>query len=603
MTRCEVEMLKLKDLKKNKDFLLIRRVFKYLRPYKGRLGLAFVLILGGIGTGLAGPVFWGRILDGLFENNLEGALHNIFYSLVTGILTFILSYFQSYIFSSLNQNIIFDLKKDMYKALLNLPVQAYDLTDSGELMSRLHGDAAEVANTITGTLLNGVVDILRLAATGMAVLAISGRLAMIIAVSFPLSYFIAYKAGKKIRVCNKHLSELNDKYYSNTGGAIWGIREVKSLGIKGEMLASFTRLAVSLKEKLISIQLVGSMAQLMLNSVNTLVQAAITIAGGVLVVSGALHIQFFIACYTYSGQLTGSLSNISRVGLSLQQIMNSLERIFLLVDGLGYPPESFGNKVKADICGNIRFENVSFAYSGGQKVLDKVTLDIPEGRRTALVGSSGSGKTTLFNLLLRFYQPSSGRVLVDGMDLQEMSEEALREHISVVRQEPYLFTMSIRDNLLLANPGATRQQIETACKRAYIHDFIESLPLKYDSLLGENGINLSGGQRQRIAIARALIKKSKIILFDEATSSLDNESQFFISKAINEISGACTVVIIAHRLSTIIQADVIYVMDKGGIAGQGCHSSLINENCVYRKLYRAEVELMDDSSKEEVLKG
>ncbi len=596
-------MLKLKDLKKNKDFLLIRRVFKYLRPYKGRLGLAFVLILGGIGTGLAGPVLWGRILDGLFEKNLEGALHNIFYSLVTGLLTFILSYFQSYIFSSLNQNIIFDLKKDMYKALLNLPVQAYDLTDSGELMSRLHGDAAEVANTITGTLLNGVVDILRLLATGMAVLAISGRLAMIIAVSFPVSYFIAHKAGKKIRAGNKQLSELNDKYYSNTGGAIWGIREVKSLGIKGEMLASFTRLAVSLKEKLISIQLVGSMAQLMLNSVNTLVQAAITIAGGVLVVSGALHIQFFIACYTYSGQLTGSLSNISRVGLSLQQIMNSLERIFLLVDGLGYPPESFGNKAKTDICGNIRFENVSFAYAGGQKVLDKVSLDIPAGGRTAVVGCSGSGKTTLFNLLLRFYQPSSGRILVDGMDLQEMGEEALREHVSVVRQEPYLFTMSIRDNLLLANPRATRQQIETACKRAYIHDFIEGLPLKYDSLLGENGINLSGGQRQRIAIARALIKKSKIILFDEATSSLDNESQFFISKAINEISGACTVVIIAHRLSTIIQADVIYVMDKGGIVGQGPHSTLINENSVYRKLYMAEVEFMGDSSKKEILKG
>jgi len=590
----------LKDLKQKKDFLLLRRAFKYLRPHRKSFILAFIIILGGIGTGLAGPVLWGGILDSLFEKDLEGALYNILYSLMAGMLACILAYFQSHMFASLNQNIIFDLKKDMYKALLDLPVNAYDNTDSGELMSRLHGDAAEVANTLTGTLLNAAVDVLRLIAIGFAVFAISGRLALIVAVSFPVSYLIAQKTGKKIRACNKQLSELNDKYYSNTGGAIWGIREVKSLGIKGDRLASFTRLAVGLKEKLISMQLLGAMSQLMLNSVNTLAQAAITIAGGVFVVTGTLHIQLFIAFYAYSGQLTGALSNISRVGLSLQQVMNSLERIFLLQDGLEYPQEGFGDKSLEDIKGNIRFENVSFGYARGQKVLDKVTMDIPARGKTAVVGSSGSGKTTLFNLLLRFYQPGAGRILVDGIDIKEIKEEDLRKNISVVRQEPYLFTMSIRDNLLLANPHATQQQMETACKRAYIHEFIESLPRKYDSLLGENGINLSGGQRQRIAIARALMKESKIILFDEATSSLDNESQFFISRAINEISGECTVVVIAHRLSTIIEADVIYVMDKGGIAGQGSHKSLINVNSVYRDLYRAEVELISDNRSEVV---
>ncbi len=583
---------------KQKDLTLLKRALKYVFSYKIKFMLAFLCIVSGIGTGIAQPLFWGRILDSLFQKNMDGAILNIVYSLIFGILASILSFLQAYVFASLNQNIIFDLKRDMYKAMLDLPVKAYDDINNGELMSRLHGDAGEVANAITGTLINTVVDVIRLIAVGITIFAISVKLALIVVITFPVSFYIFNKYGRKIRASNKHLSELNDKYFSESGQAIWGIREIKSLGIKNDKFISFTKLSSKLKEMIITVTLLSAKSQALSNIINFIAQMTVAFVGGLFVVNGSLDIKYFIAFYSYSGQFSGSLLSISRFNLNLQQVMNSLERIFLLIDGLSYSAEKFGERGIDNITGEVKFENVSFHYDNDSNVLDSVTINIPAKSRTAIVGSSGSGKTTIFNLILKLYDPCKGRIFIDCTDINEIKEEDLRKHISVVRQEPVLFTMSIKENLLLANAHASQKEIESACKRAYIHEYIETLPNKYDSVIGENGVNLSGGQRQRIAIARALLKKSKIILFDEATSSLDNESQFYIKKAIDTIARDCTVVLIAHRLSTIIEADVIYVMDKGKIVGHGNHHSLIHTNKVYKNLYKAELELINDYSSE-----
>ncbi len=583
---------------KKEDLTLIKRILKYVFLYKVKFMLAFISILGTIGTGLVQPILWGRVLDSLFQKNMDGAVLNIIYSLILGILTSSVSYLQSYIFASLNQNIIFHLKRDMYKAMLDLPVKAYDDINNGELMSRLHGDAGEVADAITGTLLNTVIDMLRLIALGIMVFTINVKLALIVIITFPVSFFIFNKYGNKIRVGNKKLSELNDKFFSDSGQAIWGIREVKSLGIKKQKFDTFTQLGSQLKKMIVTVTLLNAKSQAFSNTLNFISQMAVAFVGGMFVVNGTLDIQYFIAFCSYSSQFSGSILNISRLNLNLQRVMNSLERIFLLMDGLTYADEKFGEKSIDIITGDINFENVSFSYNNDLCVLDNVNINIPAKSRTAIVGSSGSGKTTMFNLLLKFYNPYKGRILIDCTDINEINEEDLRKHISVVRQEPVLFTMSIKENLLLANPHASQREIETACKRAFIHEYIEALPNKYDSVIGENGVNISGGQKQRIAIARALLKKSKIILFDEATSSLDNESQFYIKKAIDTIAKDCTVVIIAHRLSTIIESDIIYVMDKGKIVGYGNHHSLIHTNTIYQNLYKAEAQLINDNCKE-----
>ena len=217
---------------KKEDISLLKRALKYLLSYRIKIILAFLCIVGGIGLGIAQPLFWGGILDSLFQKNMNGVVLNIVYSLIFGIIASILSFFQEYIFASLNQSIIFDLKRDMYKAMLDLPVKAYDEINNGELMSRLHGDAAIVANAITGTLINAIVDVIRVIAIGITIFAISVKLALIVVVTFPISFYIFNKYGKKIRTYNKQLSQFTDKYFSNSSQAIWGIREIKSLGIK-----------------------------------------------------------------------------------------------------------------------------------------------------------------------------------------------------------------------------------------------------------------------------------------------------------------------------------------------------------------------------------
>lgn len=585
---------------KQEDLKLLSRSLKYILPYKIKFILAIVCIVIGIGTGLVAPLLWGKILDNLFQKNIDGAIQNIIFSLVVELFTIIITYFQSCISASLNQNIIFDFKQKIYTTLLELPVKAYDDTDNGEFMSRLHGDTAYVTNAITETLLTSIVDIIRLITIGIAVFAISAKLALVVIIVFPVSYFISDKYGQKVRISNKQLAELNDQYFSRTGEVIWGIREVKSLGIKTSMYNSFTGFAHQLKERSIKITVLVAISQLLLSTINVIARIAVIFMGSILVINGSLSIQYFIAFCSYSNQFSNALLNISHINLSIQQVMTALERMFFLIDGMSYFPEKFGDKRMSDVNGNIKFHNVSFQYSEGENILNNITIDIPARSRTAIVGSSGSGKTTVFNLILKMYEPCKGSILIDDIDLNEIMEKDLRRYISVVRQEPFLFSMSIRENLLFANINASQQEIESACKRAYIHEFIETLPNKYDTALGENGINLSGGQRQRIAIARALLKKSKILLFDEATSSLDNESQFYIKKAIDAISRDCTVVIIAHRLSTIVESDVIYVMDKGKIAGNGNHQSLMCTNTIYKNLYQSEVDLINRTSKEVV---
>lgn len=585
---------------KQEDLKLLSRSLKYILPYKIKFILAIVCIVIGIGTGLVAPLLWGKILDNLFQKNIDGAIQNIIFSLVVELFTIIITYFQSCISASLNQNIIFDFKQKIYTTLLELPVKAYDDTDNGEFMSRLHGDTAYVTNAITETLLTSIVDIIRLITIGIAVFAISAKLALVVIIVFPVSYFISDKYGQKVRISNKQLAELNDQYFSKTGEVIWGIREVKSLGIKTSMYNSFTGFAHQLKERSIKITVLVAISQLLLSTINVIARIAVIFMGSILVINGSLSIQYFIAFCSYSNQFSNALLNISHINLSIQQVMTALERMFFLIDGMSYFPEKFGDKRMSDVNGNIKFQNVSFQYSEGENILNNITIDIPARSRTAIVGSSGSGKTTVFNLILKMYEPCKGSILIDDIDLNEIMEKDLRRYISVVRQEPFLFSMSIRENLLFANINASQQEIESACKRAYIHEFIETLPNKYDTALGENGINLSGGQRQRIAIARALLKKSKILLFDEATSSLDNESQFYIKKAIDAISRDCTVVIIAHRLSTIVESDVIYVMDKGKIAGNGNHQSLMCTNTIYKNLYQSEVDLINRTSKEVV---
>ena len=275
---------------------------------------------------------------------------------------------------------------------------------------------------------------------------------------------------------------------------------------------------------------------------------------------------------------------------SIQKMKVSIERLSEILDNKLFEDEKFGIISKTDIEGNVVFKNIIFKYPNEDiEIFKDFNLDIPTGKKVAIVGKSGQGKTTIFNLLLRYFNPDAGVILVDDIPIKDFTEDALRQNIAIIRQEPFIFNKTILENLKIIDPYMSLKKIRNACKLAEIDEYIMSLPNKYDTMIGEGGINLSGGQKQRLAIARALLKDSKIILFDEATSALDNENQNKIKIAIDNLVENHTIIIVAHRLSTIMDADFIYLIDDGKVVASGTHKQLLKKSKIYKSLYENEI--------------
>lgn len=527
----------------------------------------------------------------LFNKDFNQVLNKAFVITVLFILESVANFIKGYIFSYLSSNIIYDLKKDIFSKILDLPPRAFDEMRVGDFMSRLHRDSETIAHVITNQFLNIIIDVLKLIVIAITSFSISVPLSFIVLFMFPAFCFIFIKFGSILRKQNEKLSRINDNYFSNVQQTLVGIREILSLGIKNNRFMSFLGISSELKKSEIKIALLNNTSSTLSNAVRFIVNILVILFGGYYIYGGRLAIDSFIAFNSYSNQFLFSMINIANMNSTLQQIMTSLERTFGLIDNLNYPQQKFGNRTTEGIKGTIEFRDVDFEYSEGNPVLKKISFTMPDNKISAIVGISGSGKTTIFNLIQKFYLPKSGCILFGGVPMDEFSEESLKSFISVVRQDPFIFHMTIKENLKLVNDQISDQEIVDACKKAYIHEFIESLPDKYDTMIGENGINLSGGQKQRLAIARALLKKTKVILLDEATSSLDNESQNYIKEVIQEISKNHTIIIIAHRLSTVVAADEILVVQDGKISQKGTHKELITSNDTYRRLYMSEYKI------------
>jgi ATP-binding cassette subfamily B protein len=282
------------------------------------------------------------------------------------------------------------------------------------------------------------------------------------------------------------------------------------------------------------------------------------------------------------------IDNLTDLNQTYQKVVVALRRINELVLNRKYEDEKYGDISLRKVNGVIEFKNVYFGYPDEKDILKNFNLKIEPNKKIAIVGKSGQGKSTLFNLLTRVFDVTKGSITLDGIDIRDLDEKTLRKNISIIRQEPFIFNRTIKNNFKVVNKNITKEEIKEFNKRAYLDEYVNSLPDKYDTLLGEGGVNLSGGQKQRLSIARTLTKDTKVILFDEATSALDNNSQEYIKKTINNLVKDHTVVIVAHRLSTIIDADVIYVVDGGKIVGEGTHEDLLKTNKIYRNLYETE---------------
>ena len=301
-----------------------------------------------------------------------------------------------------------------------------------------------------------------------------------------------------------------------------------------------------------------------------------------------ITLTFFISMTYYVYRYMWLIENFNNLTQTYQKLVVSLGRVNEILENRLYEDEKFGQKEINKNKGLIEFKNVTFGYPNEEITLKNFNLTIEPNKKVAIVGKSGQGKSTLFNLITRIFDPIEGEVLLDGVNIKDLSEKSLRKNISIIRQEPFIFNRTIKENFKLIDPKLPLVTIRKYTKLAYLDDYIMSLPKKYDTLLGESGVNLSGGQKQRLSIARTLAKESKVILFDEATSALDNASQEYVKRAIDNLTKSHTVVIVAHRLSTIMDADIIHIVDKGQIVASGTHDELLKTNEIYKNLYETE---------------
>lgn len=321
-----------------------------------------------------------------------------------------------------------------------------------------------------------------------------------------------------------------------------------------------------------------------------LLQFIILATCGYLFINNKMSLPLFITIEMYIWRIDDVVESISDFGINYNKVSVSLKRIDEIVNNKLYNDEKFGKKQLKNTIGTIEFENVKFKYKEDEDyTLKGLNLKLEPHKKIAIIGKSGNGKSTIFNLLLRYFDATDGKILIDGININDLTEKSLRENISIIRQTPFLFNISIKENFEIVEPNVTLNEIREVCKKAYIDDYIMSLPNKYDTIIGEGGVNLSGGQKQRIAIARTLLLNTKIILFDEATSALDNESQEYIKMTIDNLIKDHTIIIVAHRLSTIIDSDIIHIIDKGELKESGTHKELLEKSEIYKSLYNTEI--------------
>lgn len=390
-----------------------------------------------------------------------------------------------------------------------------------------------------------------------------------------------YQVQKKIKDLNENVTSLSTEF-------IRGIRDIKVLNASSRVLDTMKERITEVSNERNNLMKQRSVFSVVNNSFRALSNFIFLVLGSYLCKNSLLTIPNFVILYNYQGKVKNLFLGIASLSEYLKSFSLSSSRIYEIIYDDSFKKEKFGTKHIDKIVGNIEIKNVSFKYNEGDLVLKNLSLKIKENETLAIVGKSGVGKTTLFGLISALYKPIKGNILIDGIDINELDCESIRDNISIITQNPYIFNFSIKENLLLTSPNASDKEIKEACKVAALDDFIETLPDKYDTVVGEGGVTLSGGQRQRLAIARALLLKTKIILFDEATSALDNETQEKIRESIKNMKGEYTIVIVAHRLSTIIDADRIAVIDDGKVVEEGTHKQLIKSSKIYKNLYNKE---------------
>lgn len=474
-----------------------------------------------------------------------------------------------------------------YKKTINLPAYAYEKTSSGEVINRIVNDA----DTLSFAFSRLVALISSLTASLIVLVYIfinSWVLGIEIIIFVGILYLVINKYDPMLINVHKERKKMQDKFTSLVNESIRGIREIKTLGVKNNLMSNMKEIIKSIFDKSKEEVSIRKKYNALTFLLKIFLEGVVFITCAFLIYKGSITIGFFVTMTYYIYRFTNLIDNINNFSQTYQKLIVSLQRVNEILENRLYEDEIFGNEKINKVKGLIEFKNVSFSYPDEDNIINDFNIKLEPNKKIAIVGKSGQGKSTLFNLITRVFDVKEGLITLDDINIKDLTEEELRKHISIIRQEPFIFNRTILENFKIINKDIELEDIRKYTKMSYLDDYIMSLPNGYDTVLGEGGVNLSGGQKQRLSIARTLAKNSEVILFDEATSALDNSSQDYIKKTIDNLIKDHTVVIVAHRLSTIMDADIIYLVDKGKVVDSGTHNELLKTNKTYKKLYETE---------------
>lgn len=581
-----------KEVKDKKKKVSIWKYVKKCYPYfkREKKALIILIIISLIISifNSFGPALMAKVLDYATSSRLDEALKYLLF--VVG-LALVIDFFDKIVFTrnytKIQESITNNIKKDVISSYFEIDNKELLKTSSGIFLTRITSDPDNIINAFDAVRGN-FTKILSNIFVFIYIFHINFVLGIITIIGTISVYLVEKSAMDKWNAYRKRRNKLRDRNTTIINEGLKGTHDIKLLNIvehfKNKVSGNLDELC---NDTVGSIKVDSGYVFL-----RTVVVYAFTT---ILIVLSIYFVKFdvikvssLIAIFMYKDRLFTSILYLAWTERQLKEFALSAERIFEVIDHSKFKLEHYGNKRVNELSGKIEFKNVYFKYEK-DSVLKGVSFNIEPKDTVAIVGKSGSGKTTIVNLISKIYEVDKGSILLDGNNINDLDKYSIRNNISVISQKPYLFNMTIKENLLLVSPNASQKQIENVCKICELHDYIMNLPKKYNTLVGEGGVTLSGGECQRVAIARALLMKTNIILFDEATSALDNETQENIQKAINNISSEYTMIIIAHRLSTIKNCNKIIVIDDGKVSGIGTHNELYKNNEIYKSLYEKEL--------------
>jgi subfamily B ATP-binding cassette protein MsbA len=580
-------------------WLLTKRLMReHVRPYAGRIVLSFVFMglvaaTNGILAALMKPV----VDKVFFQKDLSSLWWVAAAVVVTSLAKGLATYGQSAQTAWVGLRVILDLQNRLFVHLTRMDLQFFHDTSTGRLVARFTADIAVMRAAVVNALA-------ALGRDSLSVIVLIGvmfyqdwLLALISFFAFPAAIQPIVRLGKRLRRVSANTQENTGTFLTLLEQSFQGMRVVKAYGMEEQERAKIADVTARQFALVYKASRVRALSGPIMETLGGLAIAVVIVYGGTRVINGTTTAGAFFSFMTALIMAYQPVKNLANLNAGLQEGLAGTQRVFQLLDIQPNIVERPGAQPLIVRGGAVQLDDVGFSYDGHRQALDRISLEVPAGRRVALVGASGAGKSTVLNLIPRFYDVDAGRVQIDGQDVRDVTLASLRASIALVSQEILLFDDTIRANIGYGKPGASEDEIVAAARNAAAHDFIVTLPEGYDTVVGEHGVKLSGGQRQRLAIARAMLRNAPILLLDEATSSLDAESERHVQVALEALMEGRTTIIVAHRLSTVVDADVIHVIDRGRVAESGRHGELLARGGLYARLYAVQAAEIDEPAK------